>query len=142
MKFTKIRDLRYINEEKTFIDLFATCEEYSEIEMTLNLKDQEDLHTFFDGEKEYKLEQYCLSQKIKKFEVDVSLLESKRINEIKKTASKLILSKYPEFKQLNIIRLGSDELKEMNTYIDKIREISNAAEKNKTELKDIKWDVL
>jgi hypothetical protein len=30
----------------------------------------------------------------------------------------------------------------MSAYIDKIREISNMAEKNKTELKDIKWDVL
>lgn len=142
MKFTKIRDLRYINSEESVIDLFCTSEELGEIEMTLNLKDTEDVHTYFDGDKEYALEEYCKKQKIKPFEPDNKLNEEKRILSIKMTASRLITEKYPEFKQLNIIRTGGEELKNMSDYIDKIREISNNAEKNKTELKDIIWDVL
>lgn len=142
MKFTKIRDLRYINSEESVIDLFCTSEELGEIEMTLNLKDAEDIHTYFDGDKEYPLEEYCKKQKIKSFEPDNKLNEEKRILCIKIAASRLITEKYPEFKQLNIIRTGGEELKNMSAYIDKIREISNMAEKNKTELKDIIWDVL
>lgn len=142
MKFTKIRDLRYINSEESVIDLFCTSEELGEIEMTLNLKDTEDKHTYFDGDKEYPLEEYCKKQKIKSFEHDNKLNEEKRILCIKIAASRLITEKYPEFKQLNIIRTGGEELKNMSAYIDKIREISNMAEKNKTELKDIIWDVL
>lgn len=64
MKFTEIRDLKYVTEDKSHIDLLATCEEYGEIPMTLNLVDTEDLHIFFDGEKEYPLEEYCKKQKI------------------------------------------------------------------------------
>ena len=52
MKFTKVRDLRYSSEDKSTIDLLATCQEYGEIPMTLNIRDTEDIHTFFDGKKE------------------------------------------------------------------------------------------
>lgn len=68
--------------------------------------------------------------------------ELKRVSDIKRKASNLISAKYPDFKQLNIIRVGGSELENMNSYIDKIREISNSAEKNKTAANDIKWDVL
>ena len=65
MKFTKIRDLKYVTKDKSLIDLFATCEEYGEIPMTLNLVDTEDLHTFVkpDGT-EVPLEQYCKTLEI------------------------------------------------------------------------------
>ena len=65
MKFTDIKDLRYVTANKSMIDLFATCEEYGEIPMTLNLVDTEDLHTFVkpDGT-EVPLEQYCKTQYI------------------------------------------------------------------------------
>ena len=65
MKFTNIKDLRYIIADKSRIDLFATCEEYGEIPMTLNLVDTEDLHTFVkpDGT-EVSLEQYCKTLEI------------------------------------------------------------------------------
>ena len=65
MKFTKIRDLKYVTADKSMIDLFATCEEYGEIPMTLNLVDTEDLHTFVkpDGT-EVPLEQYCKTLEI------------------------------------------------------------------------------
>ena len=64
MIFTKVRDLKYISEDKSFIDLLATCEEYGEIPMTLNIIDTEDYHTFLDGEKEVPLEEYCKKQNI------------------------------------------------------------------------------
>ncbi|OCL99513.1 hypothetical protein AAX29_00554 [Aliarcobacter thereius] len=68
MIFTKIRDLKYINKEETIIDLFATCEEYGEIPMTLNLEDSEDIHTFINNEGlEYKLEEYCKTKTIEKY---------------------------------------------------------------------------
>ena len=65
MKFTNIIDLRYVTADKSMIDLFATCEEYGEIPMTLNLVDTENLHTFVkpDGT-EVPLEQYCKTLKI------------------------------------------------------------------------------
>ena len=65
MKFTSIRDLKYVTANKSMIDLFATCEEYGEIPMTLNLVDTEDLHTFVkpDGT-EVPLEQYCKTLEI------------------------------------------------------------------------------
>ena len=65
MKFTNIRNLKYVTADKSMIDLFATCEEYGEIPMTLNLVDTEDLHTFVkpDGT-EVPLEQYCKTLEI------------------------------------------------------------------------------
>ena len=65
MKFTNIRDLIYVTVDKSRIDLFATCEEFGEIPMTLNLVDTEDIHTFVkpDGS-EVPLEQYCKTQYI------------------------------------------------------------------------------
>ena len=60
MKFTIIRDLKYVTANKSMIDLFATCEEYGEIPMTLNLVDTEDIHTFVNPDgTEVPLEQYC-----------------------------------------------------------------------------------
>lgn len=71
MKFTNIRDLKYVTVDNSFIDLFTTCEEYGEIPMTLNLVDTEDLHYFatgtFDEDKNeilIPLEHYCKKQKI------------------------------------------------------------------------------
>ena len=65
MKFTNIRDLKYITANKSMIDLFATCQEYGEIPMTLNLVDTEDMHTFVKADSsEVPLEQYCKTQYI------------------------------------------------------------------------------
>lgn len=65
MKFTNIRDLKYVTANKSSIDLFVTCQEYGEIPMTLDLVDTEDIHTFVkpDG-KEVPLEQYCKTLEI------------------------------------------------------------------------------
>ena len=65
MKFTNIKDLKYVTADKSLIDLFATCQEYGEIPMTLNLIDTENIHTFVktDGS-EVPLEEYCKSQYI------------------------------------------------------------------------------
>jgi len=63
MKFTKISDIEYTSEDHSYIDIKATCTEYGEIPMTLNLVDKEDIHTFVkeDGT-EVPLEEYCLQQ--------------------------------------------------------------------------------
>jgi hypothetical protein len=64
MKFTNIRDLKYSKADNSTIDLLATCSEYGEIPMTLNIIDTEDLHTCFDGEEWVPLEEYCIMQVI------------------------------------------------------------------------------
>ena len=65
MKFTNIRDLKYVTANNSMIDLLATCEECGEIPMTLNLVDTEDIHTFVKADgSEVPLEQYCKSQYI------------------------------------------------------------------------------
>ena len=66
-------------------------------------------------------------------------LEAQRIQAIKQKASELINSKYPDYKQLNIIRAGGAELEEMSAYIDSIREISNKAEQDGTKVEDVQW---
>lgn len=78
MNFTNIKNLKYVTANNSHIDLLATCEEYGEIPMTLNLVDTEDLHHFATGkfevvledEKEVEkeilipLEEYCKTLKI------------------------------------------------------------------------------
>ena len=64
-------------------------------------------------------------------------IEIERIQTIKQKASELITSKYPDYKQLNIIRVGGAELEAMSAYIDSIREISNKAEQDGIKVEDI-----
>ena len=65
MKFTKVRDLKYVTADNSFIDILATCQEFGEIPMTLNLVDIEDLHIFVDTKgNETPLEEYCKTQTI------------------------------------------------------------------------------
>lgn len=77
MIFTNVRDLLYVKADKSCIDLFATCKEYGEIPMTLNLVDTEDYHHFATGkfkttiEKQKVLEkQFILEDEIAK-EVEI-----------------------------------------------------------------------
>lgn len=67
-------------------------------------------------------------------------IEIQRIQAIKSKAGALINSKYPDYKQLNIIRVGGTELAAMTAYIDGIRAISNEAERNETKVEDIQWE--
>ena len=66
-------------------------------------------------------------------------IEAHRIQAIKQKASELITSKYPDYKQLNIIRVAGVELEAMTAYIDGIRAISNEAEKSEVKVEDIQW---
>lgn len=66
-------------------------------------------------------------------------LDIQRIQAIKSKAGELINSKYPDYKQLNIIRVGGSELDAMTAYIDRIRAISNEAESNGTKVEDVQW---
>ena len=67
-------------------------------------------------------------------------IEIQRIQAIKSKAGELINSKYPDYKQLNIIRVGGSELDAMTAYIDVIRAISNEAETNGIKVEDIQWE--
>ena len=66
-------------------------------------------------------------------------LEAQRIQAIKSKASELITSKYPDYKQLNIMRTGGAELETMSAYIDSIRKISNKAEQDGIKAEYIQW---
>ena len=65
--------------------------------------------------------------------------EIERIQAIKSKARELINSKYPDYKQLNIIRVGGAELDAMTAYIDSIREISSKAEQDGIKVEDVQW---
>ena len=65
--------------------------------------------------------------------------EEQRVQAIKSKAAELIRNKYPDYKQLNIIRVGGAELEEMSAYIDSIREISNKAEQDGIKVEDVQW---
>lgn len=67
--------------------------------------------------------------------------EKERVALIKTKANEVIEFVYPTFKQLNIIRLGGNDLIEMGIFIDSIRTISNEAKLNGTALEDINWTV-
>ena len=66
-------------------------------------------------------------------------IEAQRIQAIKSKASELINSKYPDYKQLNIMRTGGVELEAMSAYIDSIRKISNKAEQDGIKVEDVQW---
>ena len=66
-------------------------------------------------------------------------IEAQRIQAIKSKASELITSRYPDYKQLNIMRIGGAELEAMSAYIDSIRKISNKAEQDGTKVEDVQW---
>lgn len=145
MQFINIRDLKYVTANNSVIDLLATCKEYGEIPMTLNLVDTEDLHTFFDGEKVYPLEEYCKTQNIAAYIENKEKMEELRVSLIKQKAGEFIEAKYPLYKQINITNLLSpytqDDKNKMIAYIDGIRRVSNEAEAKGTALEDIDWGV-
>ena len=93
-----------------------------------------------DGNIEYELiKQWLLEGNIPEAEFSAEELESQRIQAIKSKASELINSKYPDYKQLNIIRIGGSELEAMSAYIDSIREISNKAEQDGIKVEYVQW---
>ena len=93
-----------------------------------------------DGNKEYELiKQWLADGNTPEPEFTEKEIEAQRIQAIKQKASELINSKYPDYKQLNIIRAGGTELEAMSAYIDSIREISNKAEQDGTKVEDVQW---
>ena len=91
-----------------------------------------------DGNREYELiKQWLLKGNTPEPEFTEKEIEAQRIQSIKAKAAELISSKYPDYKQLNIIRIGGAELEAMSAYIDSIREISNKAEQDGTKVEDI-----
>ena len=110
MKFTNIRDLKYSKADNSTIDLFATCEEYGEIPMTLILTDTEDLHTFFDGKTEYPLEEYCKTQKIQEY-IELKPTEVQLQEQVNAEArAKLGSLDWRVIRELERLMLGGTEL--------------------------------
>lgn len=63
------------------------------------------------------------------------------VKTIKLKAEEVITSKYPLYKQLNILMNGdTDEINVMNAFITNIRNISNKAEVDLIELDKINWE--
>lgn len=134
-------DLRLkIQEVETVIhcESFGDSDEYQEL-----LKER---CIEFDVELSDELIEILAEQKSKRHnpteeelaEIEVQK-ELKRIQAIKSKAGELIISKYPDYKQLNIIRIGGADLEEMTTYIDGIRTNSNEAESTGIKVEDIVW---
>lgn len=103
------------------------------------------VYTLVDVNKLNKLENGLFADNYNEdFTVDVDKeneeIDFRRIQKIKQKASELINSKYPDYKQLNIIRAGGIELEEMSAYIDSIREISNKAEQDGIKAEDVQWE--
>ena len=92
------------------------------------------------GNKEYELIKQWLSDgNTPEPEFTEKEIEAQRIQAIKSKASELITSKYPDYKQLNIMRTGGAELEAMSAYIDSIREKSNKAEQDGIKVEDVQW---
>ena len=92
------------------------------------------------GNREYELIKQWLSDgNIPEPEFTEKEIEAQRIQAIKQKASELITSKYPDYKQLNIIRTGGAELETMSAYIDSIRKIYNKAEQDGIKVEDVQW---
>ena len=66
--------------------------------------------------------------------------DKQRVQDIKAKAEQLILETYPMYKQNNVLMSGVQvDIDTMNSFISNIRNISNEAEANGTELLDIVW---
>lgn len=60
-------------------------------------------------------------------------------NKINNKVSYIIESKYPIWKQMNIIRAGGMELLAMSSFIDALRDFSNSMIKSNIKYEDINW---
>lgn len=146
MKFTNIRDLKYIKADNSLIDLFATCEEYGEIPMTLNLVDTEDIHTFVKADgTEIPLEEYCKTLEIAPFDTEAyePQKEVERVEAINRKVESIIVKPYPIYKQLNIrgqlTPYDMHDLENMNMFIDTVREIGKDAKESGIAVDEINW---
>ncbi|MDD2290684.1 MAG: hypothetical protein PHV52_00260 [Aliarcobacter sp.] len=108
MNFTNVKDIKYVTEDKSFIDLLATCIEFGEIPMTLNLVDTEDLHMFATGTFDEKdkeilipLEEYCKKQKIAPYIIPEQVVVIP--TSITRLQAKLQLSKIGKFSQVEAL---------------------------------------
>ncbi len=65
----------------------------------------------------------------KKYIKSIEKLKEEKIQQLKNNANDYILNKYPYFKQLNIIRIGTEEEKnDMSSFIDGVRNKVNQLE--------------
>ena len=150
MKFTKVRDLKYSSANNSTIDLLATCSEYGEIPMTLNIVDTEDIHYYLDGEELKPLEEYCKTQQIAEYvytltaeEQEANLMALYKLYYLEKFNAKLDELDYDDISTVGVwaIKTGSTFQAEakalLNWYeaiISKNYEILNAIKKGDREM--------
>lgn len=129
MNFTNIKNLKYSKADCSCIDILATCEEYGEIPMTLNLVDIEDLHHFATGafktiivddvevqeEILIPLEQYCKTLNIAPYVAPIIPKEDE-INNFKSLRDSAL--KDVDFYQLALVyaELTAKQKKELKVY--------------------------
>ena len=99
-----------------------------------------------DGNREYELiKQWLEDGNIPEPEFTDEELNQQRISLIKRKCGDIIESKYPLYKQLNIINLldgyTQEDKTKMIDFINSIRAISNKAELERTALEDIDWGI-
>ncbi|MCK5111065.1 MAG: hypothetical protein KAQ94_06045 [Arcobacteraceae bacterium] len=71
------------------------------------------------------------------------IVADKKISDIRAKAGKIILAKYPIWKQINLSELADDDVQKVEylAFKNSIIDISNVAETNLTALADIEWGV-
>lgn len=103
-----------------------------------------------NGYEEYEVEEYCdggLYLKGQAPQKPLEELKKEKIQELRKNANDYILSKYPYYKQLNIIRIETEEKNNMSSFIDGIRNRINQLEldinscNTKEELSTINYNI-
>ena len=87
------------------------------------------------GDKYYEETLKLYNSNSELFEVEKEYIETleelkqEKIQELRKKANDYILSQYPYYKQLNIIRIGTEEEKnDMSSFIDGVRDKINQLE--------------
>ena len=122
------------------VETVIHCQAYADIQMDLLRADAEKYGTSLD---EYK-------DTIKEVESNIKPLSDEQLQEIEQNrivcirskAKELIEAKYPTYKQMNILMSGDEvQIKSMNDYINKIRDISNKAEKTTLNYNEVDWNI-
>lgn len=138
-----IEDKEVDVEDTKIIETTVLCQSFSENQIDLLRQTAKDFNTIFAKEHEEIITNVLQNivpltqQQLDDIEKEK---EKNRILSIKQEARRIIESKYNIYWQLNHPR-GDKQFINDYLWIDKIRQISNEAEVNKTALEDIDWDI-
>lgn len=135
-------EIQRVRENKDItVENIVHCQSFSDTQIELLRQTAKEFNTTFTKEQEKIIADVIANIK-QLTEEELEAIELNRIQNIKATAKEKIESKYPSYKQRNIIMSqNQDDIKNMNDFISKIRQISNEAEISGTDLKDIDWGI-